>query len=68
MMKYIIDRFEEDYAVIETEEGKTFDLPKDMIPKDAREGDVLDIEVKVNKEDTRKREKEIKDLMDELWN
>lgn len=67
-MKYIIDRFEEDYAIIEGEDMDTFNLPKHMIPKDAMEGDILEIEVKLKQDDTEQRKKRIENLMDDLWN
>lgn len=38
--KYIIDRFEGDYAVCEYE-GQMVDIPKKSIPNQAREGSVL---------------------------
>lgn len=42
-MQLIIDRFENDFAVCEYEEGKTLDLPRDLLPANAKEGDVLRI-------------------------
>lgn len=38
---YIIDRFEGDYAVCEDETKATFDIPKTLLPADAKAGDVL---------------------------
>lgn len=64
-MKIIIDRFEGDYAVVELEDGTTVDMPKVLIPKEAKEGDVL--EILVNKQETESRRKKIEKLMDELW-
>ena len=68
-IKGIIDRFEEGFAVVEIE-GKTKDYPKDIFPKDTEVGDVVYItgnKVTVDKQETKKREKEIEDLMNELW-
>ncbi|MEH7394912.1 DUF3006 domain-containing protein [Priestia megaterium] len=68
-VKGIIDRFEEEFAVVEIE-GKTKDYPKDIFPRDAEVGDVVYItgnKVTVDKHETKKREKEIEDLMNELW-
>ncbi|MEH7168530.1 DUF3006 domain-containing protein [Priestia megaterium] len=68
-IKGIIDRFEEGFAVVEIE-GKTKDYPKDIFPKDTEVGDVVYItgnKVTVDKQETKKREKEIQDLMNELW-
>ncbi len=40
MKKYIIDRFEEDFAVLEKEEGGTINVPKSFFP-DAKKGDIV---------------------------
>ena len=42
-MKLIIDRFEENLCVCEYEAGKTLDIPRELIPEEAKEGDVLTI-------------------------
>ncbi|PFA94032.1 pyruvate kinase [Priestia megaterium] len=68
-IKGIIDRFEEGFAVVEIE-GKTKDYPKDIFPKDTEVGDVVYItgnKVTIDRQETKKREKEIQDLMNELW-
>jgi len=64
-LKIIIDRFEGDYAVVEIENGTTVDMPKVLIPKEAKEGDVL--EILINQEETKTRREKIEDLMKELW-
>ncbi len=53
-------------AVIEYN-GRTFDLPKNLLPKEAKEGDVLKISIEVDREETEKRRKRIKNLMNELF-
>ena len=63
---FIIDRFEGDWAVIEYEQ-KTFNIPKSLLPKDAQEGDVLTIEISLNKEATEERKNRIQGLMDDLF-
>lgn len=45
---YIIDRFEENWAVIETAGRQTFNLPKELLPPEAREGDVLTLHAAVD--------------------
>lgn len=40
-MKYIIDRFEGDKAILEDEQGETLAVPRNLVPKDASEGDCL---------------------------
>lgn len=62
----IIDRFEGNMAVIEYE-NSTFNVPRSLLPENAREGDVLDIDIKVNKEETEQRRRKVKKMMDDLF-
>lgn len=62
----IIDRFEGDWAVIEYGD-KTFNFPKELLPKEAKEGDVLKFDVKIDEEETEKRKKIINELIDDLF-
>ena len=61
----IIDRFEGDWAVIEFEET-TLNLPRVVVPTEAREGDVIRISVTLDKKATDERRKRIEKLMEEL--
>jgi len=63
---FVIDRFEGQWAVIEYGR-ETFNLPRKMLPTDAREGDVLNINISVDRTETRMREQEITKLADELF-
>lgn len=63
-LKVIIDRFEGDYAVVETEDKIMVNLPKLLIPG-AKEGDVISISI--DEEETKKRKDNISKLMDDLW-
>lgn len=64
--KCIIDRFEGDYAVIEY--GRiTFNLPRSLLPKEAKEGDILTFDIHIDKEETKMRSQRIKKLADELF-
>ena len=45
-MKWTIDRFEEDFAVIECN-NKYFNIPKNVLPSDLCEGDILEITLNV---------------------
>ncbi|MBY6272488.1 MAG: DUF3006 domain-containing protein [Bacillaceae bacterium] len=65
-VKGIIDHFEGEFAVVEID-GKTKDFPKFIFPKDAEAGDVVIIEVAVDKKETEKLRKEIEELMNEVW-
>ena len=40
MKRYIVDRIEEDFVVLQDEDKKMSDIPKSIIP-DANEGDVV---------------------------
>lgn len=63
-MKWIIERFEEDFAVIEC--GKLcFNVPKTALPPDASEGDVFNIAI--NTEETKNRENEMKSRLKKLF-
>ncbi|WAM31626.1 DUF3006 domain-containing protein [Caldicellulosiruptor naganoensis] len=63
-MKAVIDRFEGDFAVLELENGKIVNVPADIVPQGAKEGDVLLIEI--DKKETEERQKRIKDLFERL--
>jgi hypothetical protein len=68
-MKGIIDRFEEDWAVVEID-GETKDFDRAIFPEEAVAGDVVKIEgnkVTILKDETKQLRKEIEDLMDEVW-
>ncbi len=64
-MLYIIDRFEDKWAVIDYNR-ETFNIPRDLIPKNAKEGDIITIDIKVNKEFTAKAQDGINKLMEDL--
>lgn len=62
----IIDRFEGNFAVIEYEDI-TFNFPKELLPKEAKEGDVLKFDITIDREETEKRRKAIEDLTKDLF-
>lgn len=69
-MKFIIDRFEEKFAVCENEKGIMVNIPRNTLPKEAKEGDVLIIEkenIYIDVEETEKLRKEIEELVKDLW-
>lgn len=69
-MKVTIDRFEGNFAVCEKADRTMIDIPKDKIPPEAREGDILIIEgdtIKIDTGGTAKRKKTIDKLMNDLW-
>ena len=60
----IIDRFEGDFAVIETSDGMV-SIPVPDIPKDCKEGDVLVLAV--DSSAAKKRKKRVDGLMNDLF-
>ncbi|MFZ5642430.1 MAG: DUF3006 domain-containing protein [Bacillota bacterium] len=47
----VIDRFEGEYALIKMNK-RIFHIPKALVPKGAKEGDVVQIQITVDKEAT----------------
>lgn len=69
-MKAIIDRFEEQFAVVELDNRKMININKSSLPKEAKEGDVLNIEkdvITIDYEETERRRKEIEELTKDLF-
>lgn len=64
-MKFTIDRFEGNFAVVELEDGKFADVPKIALPKEARESDIITLYV--DREATEKRRQEIRELENSLF-
>ena len=57
----VIDCFEGEMAVIEYE-GRTFNLPRSLLPSEAGEGDIMKILITVDKDETDKRRKRIQEF------
>lgn len=64
---HIIDRFENGWAVIETDDRQTFQLPHSLLPAGTKEGDVISITVDVDPEATKSRREQIKAMMDNFF-
>lgn len=64
-MKYTIDRFEENFAVVELENRSFVNIPITALPSDAKEGDI--ISVRIDEEETAGRKKKIQSMMQDLW-
>jgi hypothetical protein len=62
----IIDRIEEDWAIIEYEKI-TFNIPLSLLPKNAKEGDVINMLLTVDVSATKSRSDEIKNLAKDLF-
>lgn len=64
-MKYTIDRFEGEYAVVELENETMVNIPKCALPPDAHEGDIILVEIDADA--TEKRREYINKLMKDVW-
>lgn len=64
-MKIIIDRFENKFVIAELENKKMINIPIEIIPPNANEGDVISIEIDIN--ESNKRKENIQNLMTKLW-
>lgn len=69
-MKYTIDRFEGHLAVLEAEDITMQNVPRSLLPEDAKEGDCLHWDGErylLDEAETKKRSARIKSKMDALW-
>lgn len=64
-MRYIIDRFEGEYAVIELSGGKTVNIPKIILPENAFEGSIINITV--DETETLKIKEKMRSRLDGLF-
>ena len=66
-MKAVIDRFEGDYAVVLVgDEEIKIDVPKQLLPKGAKEGSWLKLNFELDPEGTEKQKEKISKLLDKL--
>jgi hypothetical protein len=65
MNRVVIDRFEGDFAVVELPNRNMIDVPKALLPDEAVEGDI--IEIRIDRDEAKNQEVQIKGLMDEVW-
>ena len=66
MARFTIDRFEAQWAVLETPNGKTINYPRNLLPKGAKEGDVFNLNIDISKEATEERKTNIQGIVDDL--
>lgn len=64
-MKVTVDRFEGEFAVVEMPNKQMVNMPKVLLPKLTKEGDVIDISI--DDEETERRNERIKKLADDVW-
>ena len=63
-MTITIDRIEDNYLIVELENGKIINLPKELIPN-AKENDIYTIIL--NKDEMKKRKNNINNLINDLF-
>lgn len=69
MKRYIVDRFEEDFIVLEKETGGSIDIKRELLPHVQR-GDVLTEEngvFRIDEHKTLERKKRISEKMNKLF-
>ena len=66
MTQVTIDRFESQWAVLETPDGKSLNYPRNLLPKGVKEGDVLDLNIEIDQKATEKRMNNVKGLIEDL--
>ena len=63
-MTFTIDRIEGNYLIVELENGKIINLPKELIPN-AKENDIYAITL--NRDEMKKRKNNINNLINDLF-
>ena len=63
-MTFTIDRIEGNYLIVELENGKIINLPKELIPN-SKENDIYTITL--NKDEMKKRKNNINNLINDLF-
>jgi hypothetical protein len=69
MTQAVIDRFEGDFAVCEKPDRSMLNIHRSKLPSDAREGDVISIEmniINIDRKATEERRDSIKNIMRDL--
>ena len=68
-MRGIIDRFEGSFAVVELDNNEMKNIKRELVPIEAKEGDVLNIfeVITIDHEETEKRRKDIEKLTEDMW-
>ncbi len=64
----VVDRFEEEKAVIILKDHQTVYWPKDKLPDDVKEGDAVWLRLAHDKDLTKEREKLAKKILEEILN
>lgn len=68
LIKFTIDRFEQDKAVLVESNGFSVVWPKNKLPENAREGSLLSFEIIENAELEKRNRQTAKDILNEIIN
>ena len=63
----VVDRIEGNKVIIEID-NDFVELPISLFPSEVSEGDIIDMDIKINVEETDKRRKETSDKLKNLFN
>jgi len=63
-MKFTVDRFEGDWAILVGD--ITFNLPRVLLPRDAKESDIVELEIRIDKKSTERVREEIRKTIENL--
>ena len=66
MLKATIDRFEGDYAVLSLDDGQKLNWPKEKLPKNVQEGEVIWLSITKDKEATKNQRELAKEILNEI--
>ena len=67
---WTVDRFEADVAVCETDQRKMEQIPRGLLPKEVKEGDILiqrNGTFFIDQEQTRRRTEEMAKKIQDMW-
>jgi len=64
-MRVTIDRFEGDYAIVVLDDMTKVNLHRILVPKAAKEGDLL--QIKVDQKATKEQQQQVAELMEDVW-
>lgn len=54
-MKFTIDRFEGEYAIVELEDREMVEIPRIILPPGSKEGDILNISIDEDETEIRRQ-------------
>ena len=68
IIKLTIDRFEGKYAILEFQDRNSiiFNFPRHLLPQEAKEGTMLNINIDIDQEETKRRKDKIQNLLNKL--